>query len=354
MRERWRTGVMKGKVVVTGGAGLVGWECCRLFASRDWKVTSIDNFMRGRIFGKEGDTTPNAKALTGIGVENHEIDIRDDRVIPLIKDADAVIHTAAQPSHPRSIEIPVEDFQVNAWGTLFLLEALRQHNRDAVFVYCSTNKVYGEVPNYFAYEKVGKRFEPVDPALKDGFDESLRIDRNMHTPFGVSKTCADLYTQEYARLYGLKTGVFRMGCITGGAAKAVEMHNWEPFFVKKALTGEKLTVYGYGGYQVRDVIHARDLAGLFLRFVEKPRPGEVYNVGGGRRNSISLLEAFELIEEVTGRRIQYELGQQREADHIWWISNIGKAKSHYPGWDVKLGLKQVFVEIYETLSGKTP
>ncbi len=341
---------MSRKVVVTGGAGLVGWECCSLFAARGWNVTSVDNFMRGRLFGSEGDTAPTAKALAEIGVENHEIDIRDDRVVPLLGDADAVIHAAAQPSHPRSIEIPVEDFQVNAWGTLFLLETLRKENPDAVFVYCSTNKVYGEMPNYFSYQKVGKRFEPVDPALKDGFDESLRIDQNMHTPFGVSKTCADLYTQEYARLYGLKTGVFRMGCITGGAAKAVEMHNWEPFFIKKALTGEKLTVYGYGGYQVRDVIHAKDLAELFYRFVEKPQPGEVYNVGGGRANSISLLESFDLIEEVTGRKIRYEHGPQREADHIWWISNVNKARSHFPGWDIRIGLKEIFTDIYRALS----
>jgi CDP-paratose 2-epimerase len=231
-------------------------------------------------------------------IEHHEMDVRDEKIIELLKKSDVIIHTAAQPSHPKSIEIPLEDFQVNAWGTLFLLENVRKYNKDAIFVYCSTNKVYGDTPNYYSYKIVEKRYEPVDPQLWDGFDESLRIDQTLHTPFGVSKSAADLYVQEYARLYGIKTGVFRMGCITGGRAMAVEQHNWEPYFIKKALTGEVLTIYGYKGYQVRDVIHARDLARLFYEFVNNPRPGEVYNVGGGRGNSISLLEAIDLIEEI--------------------------------------------------------
>lgn len=186
----------------------------------------------------------------------------------------------------------------------------------------------------------------------DGFDETTQIDRCMHTPFGVSKTAADLYTQEYALLYGLKTGIFRMGCITGGAARAVELHNWEPYFVKKAITEELLTVFGYEGYQVRDVIHGRDLALLFYEFIKNPRPGEVYNIGGSRKNSISMLESFDLIEEITGKTLNYEFGPQREADHIWWISNINKAKTHYPQWDIRLNLKEIFTEIYQKLSNE--
>ncbi len=341
------------RVLVTGGAGLVGTECCKVFSERGWEVVSIDNYTRGALFGEEGNTRSNIEAtLNDYGVEHHEIDIRDEKVADLIKKSDAVIHTAAQPSHPKSIEIPLKDFQINAWGTLHLLEMVRQHNKEIPFVFCSTNKVYGEMPNHFAYKKEGKRFVPVSPALKDGFDESLPIDRNMHTPFGVSKVAADLYSQEYAYLYGLKTGIFRMGCITGAAAKAVEMHNWEPYFIKTALTGKILKVFGYGGYQVRDVIHTRDLAELFYRFVKKPRPGEVYNVGGGIRNSISLLESFDLIEEITGKKIKYQHAPEREADHIWWISNINKAKSHYPGWDIEIGLKEVFTEIHEKLKGQ--
>jgi len=339
------------KVLITGGAGLVGSECCKLFAEKRWKVISVDNYMREKLFGIEGNTKTNIEILLkDYNIEHHELDIRDERVIPLIKQVDAVIHTAAQPSHPKSIEIPMDDFLINAYGTLFLLEALRKYNKNAIFVFCSTNKVYGDAPNYFSYRKIGKRFEPIDPSLWDGFDETLRIDICMHTPFGVSKVAADLYTQEYARLYGLKTGVFRMGCITGGVAKAVEMHNWEPYFVKKALTGEKLTIYGYGGYQVRDVIHARDLARLFYEFINNPKPGEVYNVGGSRKNSISLLEAIDLIEEITDKRIEYDFGPAREGDHMWWITNANKVKSHYPNWDVRINLKEIFKEIYEFLA----
>ncbi|MEM3737405.1 MAG: NAD-dependent epimerase/dehydratase family protein [Candidatus Bathyarchaeia archaeon] len=341
---------MPEKVLVTGGAGLVGSECCRVFSEAGYEVISVDNYMRGKIFGGEANTRDTiANLLKEYNIEHHEMDLRDEKIIPLIRKADAIIHTAAQPSHPKSIEIPLEDFQINAWGTLFLLENIRKHNKDAVFIFCSTNKVYGDTPNYFCYKKVGKRFEPIDPTLRDGFNETLRIDRCMHTPFGVSKVAGDLYTQEYALLYGLKTGVFRMGCITGGAAKAVEMHNWEPYFIRKALTGEVLTIYGYGGYQVRDVIHARDLAELFYEFVKNPRRGEVYNVGGSRDNSISLLESFDLIEKITGRKINSRMEAEREGDHIWWISNINKAKSHYPGWRVKRSLEEIFKEIYEVL-----
>lgn len=341
---------MSKKVLITGGAGLVGSECCKLFSERGCGVVSVDNYMRGKIFGDEASTKGTMdNLLREYNIIHYEIDFRNEKIIPLIKEVDAVIHAAAQPSHPKSIEIPVEDFQINAWGTLFLLENIRKYNRDATFVFCSTNKVYGDAPNYFSYKKVGKRFEPVDLSLRNGFDEALRIDRCMHTPFGVSKVVGDLYAQEYALIYGLKTGVFRMSCITGGAAKAVEMHNWEPYFIRKALTGETLTIYGYGGYQVRDVIHAKDLAELFYEFIKSPRPGEVYNVGGGRQNSISLLESFDLIEEVTGKKINYKLGSAREGDHIWWVSNINKAMSHYPSWKVKTGLKEIFTEIYNTV-----
>jgi len=328
----------------------VGSECCRLFSEHGWNVISVDNYMRGKLFGSMGNTESIIKEIIAeFEIEHYEIDIRDEKIIQLIKRADAVIHAASQPSHPKSIEIPLEDFNINAWGTLFLLENVRLHNKDIPFVFCSTNKVYGEMPNYYSYKITGKRFEPVDPSLHDGFDETLRLDRNMHTPFGVSKVTGDLYAQEYAYMYGLKTGIFRMGCITGGSAKAVEMHNWEPYFVRKALTGEVLNIYGHGGHQVRDVIHARDLSWLFFEFINNPKPGEVYNVGGGRKNSISLLDAVDLIEEITGNKINYRLENEREADHAWWISNINKAKSHYPAWDVKISLNEIFSEIYEVL-----
>lgn len=337
------------KVIVTGGAGLVGSECCRLLAEQGHEPVSVDNYQRGDIFGEEGDTKPTLQRLReSHDLEHHNLDIRDPEFLPLLEDCDAVIHTAAQPSHPKSIETPLEDFEINADATLRMLEHLRNNNPEATVVFCSTNKVYGEAPNYFSYERKGKRFEPEDPTLHDGFDESLRLDRSAHTPFGVSKAAADLYVQEYARLYDLVTGVFRMGCITGGAARAVEMHNWEPFFVKKAIAGETLTVFGYEGYQVRDVIHARDLARLFFEYLKNPRAGEVYNVGGGRSNSISLLESFDLIEEVTGHTMDYELGDGREADHQWWISDTTKVRNHYD-WEINIGLERIFRDIYEAL-----
>src|SRR5262245_2533775 len=194
------------KVLVTGGAGLVGTECCKLFASEGWEVISVDNYMRAKIFGRDAETKGNIQnTCKNYGLEHHELDIRDERVVELVKKVDAIVHTAAQPSHPRSIEIPMEDFHINAFGTLNLLEATRKHNKDAPFVFCSTNKVYGEAPNYFSYRKVNNRLEPLDPSIWDGFDESLRIDRMMHTPFGVSKAAADLYCQEYPLLYGLRS-----------------------------------------------------------------------------------------------------------------------------------------------------
>jgi CDP-paratose 2-epimerase len=338
------------KVLVTGGAGLVGSESARVFSEAGHSVTTVDNYLRGKIFGNEGDTRRNLeKVKAKLSIEHHEMDIREDRMVELIKGKDVIVHTAAQPSHPRSIEIPMEDFEINALGTLKLLEAARKHADKAVFVFTSTNKVYGEVPNFYAYEKRGKRYVPVDPELQDGFDESLRTDQCLHTPFGVSKVAADYYVQEYARLYGMRTGIFRMCCITGGAAQAVEMHNWEPFFVRKAMLDQELTIYGHEGYQVRDIIHARDLSKLFLEFVKAPRSGEVYNIGGGMKNSLSLLEAIDLIEKLVGHKMRYKFGPAREGDHIWYVTNIGKARRHYPTWDIRIGLDEIFGEIHQAL-----
>lgn len=340
-------------ILVTGGAGLVGSACCRTLATHGYEVISVDNYERGEIFGADGDTETNvATQLTDERIDHREMDIRDDELRDIVADVDGVVHTAAQPSHPKSIDIPREDFDINVEPTLRILETLRKHNEDAPLVFTSTNKVYGEVPNFFSYEKVGQRFEPVDETLRTGFDESLRIDQNKHTPFGVSKAAADLYVQEYGKLYDLDVASFRMGCITGGAAKAVELHNWEPYFVNLALTGETLTIYGYEGYQVRDVIHAEDLADLFRRYLEDPMAGEVYNVGGGRENSLSLRESFDLIEEVTGKRLKYEHGDQREADHQWWISDLSKVRTHYPQWEIEHDLHDIFGEIADSLQNE--
>ena len=337
------------KVVVTGGAGLVGSECCRLFAQEGHNVVSVDNYMRGQAFGPEGDTRHVIGSLVREfeNISHVEADIRDiDKMLPIIVDADAVIHAAAQPSHPKSIELPLEDFSINASGTLHLLELIRQNSPEAIFVYCSTNKVYGDYPNSLPIVENETRYDFRDV---DGISEDLPIDQSMHTPFGVSKVAADLYTQEYARLYGIKTGVFRMSCITGGAAQAVEMHNWEPYFMRKNLTGETLTIYGFKGKQVRDVIHARDLARLFRLFVDNPRPGEVYNIGGGRSNAISLLEAIELIESITGKRMKYKFEHAREGDHQVYITDLTKISMHYD-WHVSIALSDIFTDIYRSVS----
>lgn len=337
-------------ILVTGGAGLIGSMCCEELIENGYDVVSVDNYGRGDIFGDEGDTEANVtEYLDDERIDHRQMDIRDNELEAIIDCVDGIIHTAAQPSHPRSIDIPYEDFDINVRGTLNLLEAVRRQNPDIPLVFTSTNKVYGEMPNYFSYEKVDERFEPVDETLWNGFDESLRIDQNKHTPFGVSKASADLYVQEYARMYDIDAGIFRLGCVTGGAAHAVELHNWEPYFVKLALTGEELSIYGYEGYQVRDVIHARDLATLFRQYLESPSPGEVYNVGGGRENSISLRESFDLIEEVTGKKLQYSYAEQREADHQWWISDLSKVHRHHPEWEVTYDLNDIFEEIANTL-----
>lgn len=340
-------------VLITGSAGLVGSECSKLFKEKGWDVIAIDNFFRGKLFGKEADTAENAVILKEkYGIDTINIDFSDDVVAEYIEKADAIIHNASQPSHPKSVEIPLKDFTTNAAKTLLLLEKVRWYNPKIPFIFASTNKVYGEAPNYFGYKKVGKRLEPENMMLWDGFNESLSIDACMHTPFGISKIAADLYTQEYTRLYGLTTGVFRMGCISGGMSKASEYQNWIPFFIKKALTGEKLYIYGHEGYQVRDIIHASDLAELFYQFILSPQKGQVYNVGGGRQNSISLLEAIDLIEEITGKRINYELANERDADHKWFVSNMGKVKEHYPNWKITKDLREIFQDISWTLQGK--
>lgn len=337
-------------ILVTGGAGLVGSACCDIIAKSGYQVISVDNYGRGDIFGVEGDTEVNVdRELKDDRITHRVMDIRDEEFHDMVAEVDGIIHTAAQPSHPKSIEIPYEDFDINVRATVEMLETVRTRNENIPFVFCSTNKVYGEVPNFYSYEKVRDRFEPEDTTLLDGFDESLRIDQNMHTPFGVSKASADLYVQEYAKMYDIKSACFRMGCITGGAARAVELHNWEPYFVKLALSGEELTIYGYEGYQVRDVIHARDLARLFLQYIENPGSGEVYNVGGGRENSISLRESFDLIEDVTGKQLNYTYGEKRKADHQWWISDLSKVRTHFPNWEIQHDLRDIFEEIADEL-----
>lgn len=334
------------KVVVTGGSGLVGSHTCEFYAKQGHEVFSVENHARSRMFNdKSGDTRENTEFLRKAypNIKFHEMDIRDEGIKTILKGADLVVHTAAQTSHPRSIEIPREDFSVNAFGTLHMLESVREVADNAVFLFCSTNKVYGENPNTLPLEEKESRY---DYASMDGISESLPVDGTLHTPFGVSKLAADVYCQEYGRLYGLNTGIFRLSCITGPMAKAVELQNWEPHFIKKNMLGETLTVYGFKGKQVRDVIDARDLVRAFEAFRKNPRKGEVYNMGGGRENSISLLESFRLIESITGKPMKYQFGPKREGDHQVYITDISKFKSHHD-WKIEIGLEQVFRDIHD-------
>lgn len=333
---------------MTGAAGLVGYHSCDYFSETGAKVVAVDNFMRKRLFGPGGDTRSNAKALwKKHRIKVRPLDIRSKAISKLVQGCDVVVHTASQPSHPKSIEIPILDESININGTLNLLEATRQKAKDAVFLFCSTNKVYGENVHKLPVVELEKRYDYANGIL--GVDESMPIDQTLHTPFGVSKLAADVYCQEYARLYGLKTGIFRLSCITGPAAKAVEAQNWEPYFIWKNLKQEKLNIYGYKGKQVRDVIDARDLVSAFDEFIRLPHPGEVYNMGGGRENSISLLESFDLIRSMTGKQMIFELGPKREGDHMVYISNIKKFRSHFSHWALKYGLRAIFQDLYEAL-----
>lgn len=339
------------KVLVTGAAGLVGYHACEYFSETGCRVIAIDNFMRKKLFGPSGDTRSNARALwKEHRIKVKPVDIRSKTLSRLVRGCDVVVHAASQPSHPKSIEIPVLDESINIEGTLKLLEATRQRAKDAVFLFCSTNKVYGENVHKLPVIELESRYDYANGV--EGVDETMQVDQTLHTPFGVSKLAADVYCQEYARLYGLKTGIFRLSCITGPAAKAVEAQNWEPYFIWKNLRGEKLNVYGYKGKQVRDVIDARDLVSAFAAFLKSPHPGEVYNMGGGRENSISLLESFELIHSITGKKMIYELQPKREGDHMIYISRLKKFRDDYPNWTLRYDLNAIFTDIHQVLASQ--
>ncbi len=339
------------KIMVTGGLGLIGSACCELFLSKGHEVISVDNNTRKAIFGNDANNKLNVEENSYFNSDKLELvnaDIRDkDTIAKIIEKVDAIAHLAAQPSHPKSLEIPIEDFQINAFGTLQLLDLTRQLNPDAPFAFLSTNKVYGDYPNFFNYKIIGKRFENM---AFESFNEELPVDRCGHTPFGVSKLAADIYTQEYAINYGLKTATFRGGCLTGKNLRAVEMHGYLPYIIKCALTRKKYFIYG-GGYRVRDQIHSSDVASALYEFINNPKPnnrgyyGNVYNLGGGRQNSISIFETIDAIKAKTSIEIEYEEAPERESDHIWWITNLGKFKNDYPKWHLTKDLDYIFNEI---------
>ena len=338
-------------VLVTGSSGLVGSEAVRFFDAQGADVHGVDNNMRADFFGPGGDTTPVRRQLETAcrRFTHHDLDVRDRPAMSRLFETlpvDVVVHAAAQPSHDLARSRPFDDFDVNAGGTLNLLEATRQWRPDAVFCHMSTNKVYGDAPNERPLRETPTRWDYAEAADRDGISESCRIDQSEHSVFGASKTAADVMAQEYARGFGLKVGVFRAGCVTGAAHAGVELHGFLNYFAKVARAGGRYRIFGYKGKQVRDQIHAVDVVGAVHEFVKAPRPGEVYNIGGGRENSVSILECIETVEQRTGRPFAHEyVDEHRRGDHICYISNLRKLRSHYPAWMITRDLPSIWDEL---------
>ena len=340
-------------ILITGSNGLIGSEMVKHFHGLGWSVHGVDNNMRADFFGPQGDTRWNQRRLITQypGFVHHELDVRDrSEVLTLIEELepDAIVHTAAQPSHDLAARRPFDDFDVNALGTLNLLEAVRRTSLHTPFVYMSTNKVYGDAPNRIRLRELDTRWDYDDERYADGIDETFGIDQSMHSLFGASKVAAEVMVQEYGRYFCLPTCCLRGGCLTGPNHSGVELHGFLSFLVKQNLTGATYQVYGYKGKQVRDNIHAHDVARFVEEFLGSPRCGEVYNLGGGRENACSILEAFERIERITGRPMQWQyVDQPRAGDHICYISDLSKMIRHYPNWSITKSLDDIFCEIAE-------
>lgn len=338
-------------VLVTGSNGLIGSEVVSYFAERGHEVYGIDNNMRADFFGPQGDTRWNQARLLDLypNFRHHDIDIRNRRAILAFFERfqpTLVVHAAAQPSHDLAAKRPFDDFDVNAVGTLNLLEATRRYAPEAVFVYLSTNKVYGDGPNDIPLKELPTRWDYADPTFAEGIAEDFPIDQALHSVFGASKVAADIMVQEYGRYFGLRTCCLRGGCLTGPQHAGVELHGFLNYLVKVNLEGRLYRIYGYKGKQVRDNIHAIDVARFIARFAQKPRCGEVYNMGGGRSNSCSILEAFDRVAQISGNPMRYEyVDQHRKGDHICYISNLSKARAHYPDWDITVSLDQIFEDL---------
>jgi CDP-paratose 2-epimerase len=340
------------KLLVTGSSGLIGSEVVAYFCEQGWDVYGIDNNQRAHFFGPAGDTRWNQRRLEACykRFRHQELDVRDRAgIADCLKSLrpELIVHTAAQPSHDLAASRPFDDFDTNAVGTMNLLEAARQGAPDAVFVHMSTNKVYGDAPNELPLKELPTRWEYARPEDFNGIDESMRIDRSKHSLFGASKVAADVMVQEYGRYFGMKTCCLRGGCLTGPNHSGVELHGFLSYLVKCNVEGLTYRLYGYKGKQVRDNIHALDVARFIHAFYRVPRPGEVYNLGGGRRNSCSVVEAFDRAESLSGKRMRYEyVEKNREGDHICYVSNLAKARSHFPEWDVTKSLDDIFAEVF--------
>ncbi len=340
------------KILVTGSSGLIGSEVCLHFADLGWEIHGIDNNMRAAFFGEQGDTRWNQERLNHLikNFHHHELDIRDrNKVLSIIPQIspDAIVHTAAQPSHDRAAAIPFEDFDTNAVGTFNLLEATRRYSTEIPFVHMSTNKVYGDAPNEIKMVELETRWEYADDNYKDGIAENFRIDQSKHSLFGASKVSADVSVQEYGRYFNMPTACLRGGCLTGPNHSGVELHGFLSYLIKCNLEGKHYTIFGYKGKQVRDNIHSFDVARFIEEFIKQPRVAEVYNIGGGKANSISILEAFSLIESISSNKMNYTYSDAaRLGDHICYYSDLRKMKTHYPNWGITKNVRDTFLEIY--------
>jgi len=339
------------KILVTGSSGLIGSEAVEYFDRKGCEIHGIDNNMRLVFFGTPGDTTWNLERLRRSTKKftHHNLDVRDRLALETLFRShrfDLIVHCAAQPSHDKARDIPILDFEVNALGTVNLLEATRLHSPEAVFIFLSTNKVYGDAPNEVPLEELETRWEYARPEDYNGITENCRIDRTLHSLFGASKASADLMAQEYGRYFGMKIGVFRGGCLTGPSHSGVELHGFLSYLVKVAILGGTYSVFGYKGKQVRDNIHSHDVVRAIEEFAANPRCGEAYNLGGGRANSISMLEAIAKIEQLSGKKLNWKyVEENRKGDHICYISDLTKFKSHYPKWGITIGLDEIFRQI---------
>ncbi|MEJ1240030.1 NAD-dependent epimerase/dehydratase family protein [Chryseolinea sp. T2] len=348
--------------LVTGSSGLIGSEAVNFFTSQFDQVIGIDNNLREYFFGKEASVEWNRKRLEErySNFKTYTADIREISSLESIfskygSDIKLILHTAAQPSHDWAAKEPFTDFSVNAVGTLNMLEMCRLHCPQAVFIFTSTNKVYGDTPNSLPLVELESRWEidKTHPYYKEGIDELMSIDQTKHSLFGASKVAGDVLVQEYGRYFEMKTGVFRGGCLTGPNHSGAQLHGFLAYLMKCAITKNHYTIFGYKGKQVRDNIHSHDLVQMFWNFYQNPRPGEVYNAGGGRFANCSMLEAIKLCEEISGNKMDYSYKESnRIGDHIWWISDVTKFKKHYPKWNWEYDLKSTLVQMHASMSSR--
>ena len=340
------------RLLATGASGLIGSEVVEFFCRQGWHVRGIDNNMRADFFGPAGDTRWNQHRLTNVysEFEHHELDIRDRLgVADCLSEfkPDLIVHTAAQPSHDLAASRPFDDFDVNAVGTFNMIENTRLHVPEAVFVHMSTNKVYGDRPNTIPLKELETRWDYDDPEYENRIPETFSLDQSMHSLFGASKVAADVCVQEYGRYFGMKTCCLRGGCLTGPNHSGVELHGFLSYLIKCNCEEREYKVFGYKGKQVRDNIHALDVARFIDAFYQNPRRGEVYNIGGGRTNSCSILEAFKRAEALSGKAMVYKyIDQSREGDHICYLSDLSKIREHYPDWDLSQSLDDIFEQIH--------